>query len=53
MTVVKLYKFQALVTLHPANDGGPCPKLGVRRRSRGSTRVERRRGSNHLYRNTI
>ena len=27
MTVVKLYKFQALVTLHPANDGGPCPKL--------------------------
>jgi hypothetical protein len=24
---VKLYKFQALITLHPADDGGPCPKL--------------------------
>jgi hypothetical protein len=27
MTVVRPYKFQALVTLHPADDGGPSPKL--------------------------
>lgn len=27
MTVVKLYKYQALVTLHPVGDGSPCPEL--------------------------
>lgn len=29
MKVVKLYKFQALVTLHAAGDGSPCPELGA------------------------
>jgi hypothetical protein len=33
MTVVKLYKFQALVTLPVARDGAPCPKLGSAPRS--------------------
>jgi len=28
MTVVKRYKFQALVMLHPAGSGRPCPELG-------------------------
>jgi hypothetical protein len=28
MTVVKLYKFQALVTLPAAGDGAPCGELG-------------------------
>ncbi len=28
VTLMKLYKFQALVTLHPAADGRECPKLG-------------------------
>jgi hypothetical protein len=28
MAVVKRYKFQALVTLHAAGDGEPCPELG-------------------------
>ena len=28
MAVVKRYKFQALVTLHAAGDGQPCPELG-------------------------
>jgi len=26
---VKPYKFQALVTMHAAGDGGPCPELGA------------------------
>lgn len=29
MPVVKLYKFQALVTLHADGGGSPCPELGA------------------------
>jgi hypothetical protein len=28
MAVVKRYKFQAVVSLHAAGDGQPCPELG-------------------------
>ncbi len=27
--MAKLYKFQTLVTLHAADNGGPCPEVGA------------------------